>query len=76
MVGDADMKSVRNDGERIHAQILSLSTVQKPVLCLTIQTRGKSRPSMDGISLYEETYQNYAPQGECVDQRYGLYTVA
>ena len=40
---------LRNVGEQIHAQILSLSTVQKPVLCLSIQTRGKSRPSMDGI---------------------------
>ena len=40
---------LRNGGEQIHAQILSLSTVQKPVLCLSIQTRGKSRPSMDGI---------------------------
>ena len=40
---------LRNVGEQIHAQILSLSTVQKPVLCLSIQTQGKSRPSMDGI---------------------------
>jgi len=67
---------LRNGGERIHARILSLSTVQKPVLCLSIQTRCRFQLSKGEISPYGEICQNYAPQGESVGQRYTLYTVA
>jgi hypothetical protein len=40
---------LRNGGEQIHVQILSLSTAQRPVPCLTIQMRCKFQLSKDGI---------------------------
>ena len=67
---------LRNGGERIHVRILSLNTVQMPEPYLLTQTQYRSRPSMAGILPYGETCRNCAPQGESVDLRYGLYTVA
>ena len=66
---------LRNGGERIHARILSLSTAQRTVLCLSIQTRCRFQPSKGEISPYGETCRNYAHQGEIAGRRYGLYTV-
>ena len=55
---------LRNGGERIHARILSLSTAQRTVLCLTIGMRCKFLLSKDGISPYGESFSPAAFQTE------------